>query len=260
MNVLTCGQVDQLLDLYSTGDCAPEENKEVEDHLAACPSCAAALARSNQLLGLLDLHYQMPDRLSRLQERLRREPLVRRHPYKAIGRRVLALAALFLVTLGLSGLLMPGGEDAAGGVNLVASLDWSADMKREMATPAVRAGNPAAFVAQKLTELDLRLTLTNTSARPVRLDLDEGLLQFTLTDPEGHSVGGTLVPKPTPGQVEEMVLKPGQHVEVPISRFTEAGRGVTLERAGEYTLVFRYTTRKQTLTAPPIRFPVGRGH
>ena len=260
MNALTCDQVDRLLDLYSTGECAAEENKAVEDHLAACPSCTAALARSDQLMGLLDLHYQMPDRLHRLQERLRREPMVRRHPFNRVGARVMALAALFLITLGLSGLLMPGGQDSTSGLNLVANLDWSPDMKREMAIPGVRAGTPAAFAARGLTELDLRLTLTNTGARPVRIDLDHGLLQFTLTDPEGHSIRGTLEPKPTAGQGKEMVLEPGHHVEVPISRFTEMGSRVTLERSGEYTLLLRYMAGRQTLTAPPIRFPIGLGH
>jgi Putative zinc-finger len=265
MNGLTCDQVDLLLELYNTGACGHEESRAVEDHLASCPSCSASLARVRQVVGLLDLHFQMPDRLARLQERLRREPVVHRHPGRVAVRRFMALAALLLVTLGLGSLLMPGRQVDSSGLYLLASLDMP-DMKREMAKPAVLMGNHAAFVARKLTDLDVKLSLSNTSERPIRLDLDHGVLQFTLTDPDGHIVRGALKPKLPAGRQENVVLEPGGRFELAINGFAEPGSQGVLSRPGEYTLSIRYIAQwsepgngpvqKRTLEAPPLKFSV----
>lgn len=266
MTPLTCAQVDALLELYSAGACEPEERRVVEDHLASCPACSASLDKANHLVGLLDLHYQIPNRLSRLQQRLRQEPAGRHQPGRVVVRRFMALAALLLVTLGLCSLLLPWGQDVSPGLQLTASLDLAA-LKREALHPLPMADNPAAHFAQRLiTALDLRLSLANTGARPIRLDLVHGLVRFTLTDPAGHTVQGTLPPKAPVAHRDDVLLQPGDRFVLPVSQFAEPDRPVVLARPGDYTLVIRYTfdwwdpengaVRKQTLEAAPVWFSV----
>src|SRR5205085_1560015 len=106
MNSLTCAQADEMLELSLVGACKADERRALEDHLDACPACSANFDKARQLVGLLDLHYQMPYRLARLKQRLRQEQKARRHPGHMMVRQFAALAALLLVTLGLSGLLL----------------------------------------------------------------------------------------------------------------------------------------------------------
>ena len=163
MSTLTCDQVDELLDLYVSDACSPGERQAVEEHLAACPACPANLDRARQLRGLLDLHYQMPDRLARLQRRLRHEPLGRRLG-QAVVRRFAALAALLLLTLGLAGWLLPTQPDVLPGLGLTASLT-PRDSKLEMVAPKLMR-NPAGHPLPQVDDLDVRLTLSNAGPRP----------------------------------------------------------------------------------------------
>lgn len=265
MNTLTCSQIDQRLELYLSGILDSEECLAVEDHLATCPVCSASLARARQLAGLLDLHYQMPDRLARLQQRLRQEPVVRRSSGKGMVRQFASLAALLLVTLGLSGLLMPAHPNVVSELQLTASLN-PAKSSREMNNPPAVALDPAIRRAFRLTDLDLGLSITNTSPRPVRLDVAHGVLQFTLINPARHVVRGTLEAKSALGPAEGVLLQPGARFALHLRQFVEPGAHENLSQSGDYTLSLRYTVgwreqdtgvlRKQTLETRPVRFPV----
>jgi len=263
MNTLTCAQADLLLELSLSGACKPDEKRALEDHLDACPACSANLDKARQLVGLLDLHYQMPDRLARLKRRLRQEPLARRHPGRMMVRQFAALAALLLVTLGLSGLLMPWQADVLPGLQVMASVDLSG-MKRGKEPEAAFVRDPLLRMAHPVTEIEPGLSVTNTTRRPIRLCLAHGMLLFTLDQPGGHTVEGTLEPRLAEGSRKPIPLQPGDHIDLPLQLIPEPEARVNLSHPGVYTLWIRYTIewgepgtsafRKRTLEAPPVRF------
>ena len=73
MTPLTCSEVEARLDLHAAGEGDETERAALERHLASCPKCRQAHHDARQLLALLDLQFQEPDRLARLQRRLDRE-------------------------------------------------------------------------------------------------------------------------------------------------------------------------------------------
>jgi serpin B len=109
MTLPTCQDVAPLLELYAAGECEPAESARVESHLGACPACTRSVAQLRDVVGLLDLEFRMPDRLADLGERLAEVEQERQRPRRSrqrvllrVHRAALALAALLLVTLGLS--------------------------------------------------------------------------------------------------------------------------------------------------------------
>jgi hypothetical protein len=124
MNPLSCAEVEEEIDLYALLECDPATGEAVAAHLAGCRSCARAYQESRRMLGLLDLHFGQERGLARLKARVAAEdrPLLRIRPPAV--RRMLALAALLLLTLGLTWLAEPGppGAPPSGGGALVARL------------------------------------------------------------------------------------------------------------------------------------------
>ncbi len=112
MSVLTCPEVEELIDLHAAGACDAAAAAAVRAHLAACPDCARAHREAERLQGLLDVHYQAPAALRRLHERLDTEAAPRRLGARGFPRaqRIAALAALVLLTLGLTWLMGPAGS------------------------------------------------------------------------------------------------------------------------------------------------------
>jgi hypothetical protein len=110
MKSLTCQEVEAQIDLHAAGECDEPARTAIDEHLRHCAACARARQEAQQLLGLLDLRFRERDQLGRLHARLEAE-----QPHRATRVRVLpflkrtaALAAVLLLTVGLSGLLGPG--------------------------------------------------------------------------------------------------------------------------------------------------------
>jgi hypothetical protein len=125
MTPLTCSEVEARLDLHAAGEGDEAERAALEQHLANCPRCRRADHDARQLLALLDLQFQEPDRLARLQHRLAQEER-RKHTAPRIlrfSRPLASLAALLLLAVGLVGLppVRPGGMSEADNPRLADS-------------------------------------------------------------------------------------------------------------------------------------------
>jgi hypothetical protein len=109
MTPLSCSQVEEQIELYAAGECEAPLRAAIEQHLAHCPVCARSLEESQRLIGLLDLHGQQADGLRRLHARIAEEarPRRARRVVQQIWQPMRALAALLLVTLGLTWWLSP---------------------------------------------------------------------------------------------------------------------------------------------------------
>ena len=66
MSDWTCEQVEAWIDLYAAGEADAPTRAAVGRHLKACPSCAESHGQAQQLLGLLDQHFQESERLNGL--------------------------------------------------------------------------------------------------------------------------------------------------------------------------------------------------
>jgi hypothetical protein len=107
-----CAAVEGLLDLYAAGACDAREREAVAAHAAHCRDCAAALAESRRLMGLLDQRADEPARMRRLRRTIEAEAAKHRPRLVFVfSRRVASLAALLLVMvvglLGVTGLPRP---------------------------------------------------------------------------------------------------------------------------------------------------------
>jgi hypothetical protein len=104
MSPITCQEVAEQIELYAARACDEPTRSAIQQHLARCPACARSNDEALQLVGLLDVHFQEPERLQRLRDRLevedQRQPVSVR--FLPLLRRGAALAALLLVTVGLS--------------------------------------------------------------------------------------------------------------------------------------------------------------
>jgi hypothetical protein len=276
MSVLNCSEVEEQIELYALHECDAATGEAVAGHLARCRSCARAYQEARQLLGLLDLHLRQDKALARLKHRLVAEG--RRGMVLRLGRpgvrSALALAALLLLTLGLSWLAGPGlrtGGDSDG--TLVAQV-WPGD--RLVKVPEMVQGHEAAvgFPARGgadavkvrlpsiefLQELEggrrtgklppppavqVAMRLTNRGDRPMELLLEKGRYDLTI-DLRGPGVarepaaGPALEPFAAPGKVR---LPPGGAWEVTVQRLSEVTAGrvtyVYWTKAGEYQLSIR---------------------
>jgi len=103
MKTLSCAEVLEQIELYAAGEWDEAAKSGIRQHLAHCPACSRAEREAREMLGLLDLRLQEPDRLRRLQARLRTEEgrpkSVKLLPF---ARRVAAIAAMLLLAVSLS--------------------------------------------------------------------------------------------------------------------------------------------------------------
>ena len=102
MNTLTCPQVVEQIELYAAGECDEPERTAIQRHLASCSACARAEREARQLAGLLDIRFQEPDRLERLQRRIESEGRWRPRSVLPLVRRLAAAAAVVALAVGLS--------------------------------------------------------------------------------------------------------------------------------------------------------------
>jgi hypothetical protein len=279
MNAITCQQVEEHLDLLAAHECDRPTRRAVEQHLETCAACAASYAASEWLQGLLELHWNEADRLERLHRRLDEADRQTRQPRRlAIPwmKRVGSLAALVLVTWGLT-LLLPSGNDQPAGNELALAAAFSRE--NDMVKEAIRIGPavakvevPPGQVAERgfrLTLPDdqrgpayqaqlrrwqregklhppppfgLELKLTNHSSRPLDVQLgDDTELRLDVQGP------GVLRLQAPPGEKPNFLrpqpwrtLAPGQQRSLLLERLTEGSRRhleyIYLTESGDYTL------------------------
>jgi hypothetical protein len=233
----------------------------VRRHLETCPACTAAHQQTQQLIGLLDLHFQEPERLERLFARLETEPVRRAASPRVLPflRRAAALAALVLVTVGVTRLLGPHPWPEAGSPPVLAmalqigpAQSAPAPLKdrdpREKMLPGGKIDKsvvgPVAAAMKKVTlafepkgqtPAEFRRHLraaAGTDRLPAPLPLD---LQVTLRNTTGHDL---LVWPGSPTEVTLEVRGPGAvTVEAP-GPVSGASEPVTLAPGASHTFTF----------------------
>jgi hypothetical protein len=148
MSPITCQDVADQIELYAAGACDEPTQSAIQQHLIHCPACARSNDEALQLAGLLDMHFQGQERLQRLLTRLeaedRRQPATVR--FLPLLRRGSALAALLLITVGLSWFIetgeLPDGTSSSG---LVVALHSRGEPDvRAAPFPLMREANPLA--------------------------------------------------------------------------------------------------------------------
>lgn len=99
----TCRDVLDQIELFAAGECNERERAIISRHLAVCPACARSEREAALLLGLLDAHFEEPERLRRLHARLESEwRAAPRRRLLAFVRRATAVAAMLLLAFGLT--------------------------------------------------------------------------------------------------------------------------------------------------------------
>ena len=147
MSPLTCDEVEAQLDLYAAGEGDAAGRAAIQRHLAGCAACARTYREAQQLTGLLDLHFQEPERLRRLHARLdteERRPL-RLPRVPAAPRWAAALAALIVLTVGLQFVPLPGRRDGSESIAVSAeprAFPGGPEMKEVAAAAPARGNGP----------------------------------------------------------------------------------------------------------------------
>jgi hypothetical protein len=269
MSPLSCPDVEARLDLYAlyaADECDPTEAEAVRRHLADCPRCAAACDEARQLVGLLELRLQEPERLGRLETRVAAEErparLVLRFP--AALRRVAALAAMLLLTAGPVGWLMRGLPPAEFAGGLAVAL--REEPMRRGAAEAMLA--PAADVVRGMPkgapEVKLDLVLRNTTDRPMRVWVAGPQTDLRL-ELRGPGVRSTPVKDRAEAEPESVPLRPGESYPIHVTGLTDSRRSWSWTDPGDYTLTAEFTTRAEvsglgtrrvTARSDPLTIPV----
>jgi hypothetical protein len=246
MSPLTCPDVADRIDLYAAGECDAVEAEAIRRHLAQCPTCASACEESRQLIGLIELRLQEPERLRRLQARIAAEAEPRRRVlrFPTAFRRVAALAAMLLLAVGPVGWLTQGLQLVEDNGGLVIAMGEKAQGAPE-ALPVPAASNVRAQPKDAARQLpvDLELKLHNTTDQPMRVWVagPQTELRLDLRGP-----GAVSVP------VEDRVKKEPQAVTLPpgaeetilrIRSLSDGRRSWHWTEPGDYTLTAQLTTR-----------------
>jgi hypothetical protein len=266
MSPLSCAEVEGRLDLFAAGECDAPEAEAIGRHLAACPRCATAYQQARELLSLLDLRLQEPERLRRLYERLAAEAAPRRavRRFPAGVRRLAALAAMLLLAVGPLFWLWPQfATTAGGGLALALRVGDGRGMPEVLRMPgsaAVPKGPQRAAdgIRAKLQvakaddqrpppEMELALELRNTTDREMRVEVSgpRTELRLELTGPGVKAVPAREEPAQAV-KAEAVTLRPGQSHTLRITRLEDgrpgARRHLYWTAPGDYTLTARLTT------------------
>jgi len=282
MKSLHCPDVESRIELYAADECDAGEAEAIRRHLEHCPRCAATCAEARQLVGLVELRLQEPERLRRLEARLAAEVTPRRQVLRFPSglRRVAALAAMLLLAVGPVGWLTQGLRLVEGDGGLVLALR-EAQVKggREaMFAPAefrlamkegpelYRAALADAKATGKLPPppaVDLTLELRNPTDRPLRVWVagPQTELRLDLRGPGAVSVAKDGA-EPEPRAV---TLPPGQSEVIRINSLTDGRRSWYWTEPGDYTVTAQLTTlawspgmsqRRITVRSAPVTIPV----
>jgi hypothetical protein len=264
MSPLTCQQIEAQIELYAAGACDPRTDGAIREHLALCPACALADREARQLIGLLDVRFQEPERLERLHARLQAESQRRTRRWSPMWRPVAALAAMLLLTVGLAWSVRPGEvADVHGGGELAIALvpameqigvkEASARGNPFGPKPAILPGpaprNPftyplnlhgqtakdfraqlqAAAGTDRLPpppEIDLSLELRNTTHEELRIAplARRAELQLDLAGPGAVTVAGPASDDEPFRPATIVAVAPGQSFKLPIRRLVYGSR------------------------------------
>jgi anti-sigma factor RsiW len=265
MSPLSCPDVEARLDLYAAGECDPAEADAVRRHLAECPRCAAACDEARQLVGLLDLRLQEPERLSRLESRIAAEerPARRVLRFPAALRRVAALAAMLLLTAGPVGLLLRDLPPAEFAVGLAVALREE-PQRRGGAEAMLVPADVARGMPKGAPEVKLDLELRNTTDRPMRVWVAGPQTELRL---ELHGPGARSVPAKDRSEVKPrfVALRPGESYPIHVTGLSDSRRTWSWTEPGDYTLTAEFTTRAElaglggrriTVRSDPLTIPV----
>jgi hypothetical protein len=273
---MKCVDVESRLDLYAANECDATEAQAIRQHLQHCPNCTAILRSAREAIALFDLHFQEPERLQRLRDRLDAEeepPRILRFPARI--RHLGSLAALLLLTtligLGLAprfrtaddGLSiaffsvarrdMAEGFPARGQKNvpahtLVSSMDLhskSPDELRDELRKKEKTGQ-----LPEPPEVDLALKITNTTSRELQVWIVGPQTELRL-ELKGPGALALVSLQTTDSPAQSITLAPGEHYSLPIVRLAERAswkpRFWYWTEPGTYSLTARLTT---TQTAP----------
>jgi hypothetical protein len=245
MSPLSCPDVESRLDLYAAGECDPAEAEALRRHLTGCPRCAAACDEAVQLVGLLELRLQEPERLRRLETLLAAEEQPRRlvPRFPSTIRRVAALAAMLLLTAGPIGLLMrdlPPDADM-GGLALSVREEQRLRGPEAMFAPGMEV---ARGMPKDVAAPELELTLRNTTDRPMRVWVagPQTELRLDLRGPGARSVPRK---DAADSKAESVPLPPGGTYEIRATGLTDSRRTWYWTEPGDYTLTAEFTTRAE---------------
>jgi len=248
MSQLTCPDVADRLELFAANECDAAEAEAIRRHLAQCAGCATACDEARQLVGLLDLRLQEPERLKRLAARIDEEaaPRPRLLRFPSGLRRVVALAAMLLLAVGPIAWLLPGLRPAEGDGGLVAVL--REPDRRGGVEVMVAPAREAHLMMAKTTQpanVDLSLRLQNTSDRPMQVWV-EGPLTELRFDVRGPGAVRRPVPDGEAARSRSVPLGPGEEITIPIHELVEgppgARRAWYFTQPGNYTVTARFTT------------------
>ncbi len=272
-----CDAVAHLIDLHAAGACAPDEGRAVRAHLDTCPACRVALDEARHLQGLLDIHYRQPAALARLESRVKAEARRPAAPPRTLSfPRLAAVAAMLLVTFGLTLLMTPTARPTMGLRMALAErlalhppapvrgklekmLDLDAVQARA-AVEAIRAGQ-----WPEPPRVDLDVVVNNPGPAPIELELGGPGFRcdIDLQGPEAVRRHSPERPEYTPFPRENRTIAPGGQVRLRLERLaSQAGERVWYvypAAPGEYILRVRLEAaarrggeREQIrLTAPP---------
>jgi hypothetical protein len=253
MSPLTCPDVAERLDLYAADECDPAEADAIRRHLADCPQCAVAATEARQLMELLDLRLQEPERLRRLQDRLAAEDKPRRHVLRfPTGlRRVVALAALLLLTVGLLGWLTRGLQPVDDNSGLTVALEYQPPPVSQIARGVPEIAHPTQMKeprgpfeadAKEPPPVDLSLHLHNTSDHPLRVWVAGPKTDLSL-DVSGPGVKSVPAKERDPAEPNWVELRPGAEHVIHITNLVDDHYSWYLTKPGDYTVSAQFTTR-----------------
>jgi hypothetical protein len=251
MSVLTCPEVEELIDLHAAGACDAATDAAVRRHLAACPDCARARREVERLQGLLDIHYRAPEALERLRTRLDADDSGRRERARVLPllRRAASLAALVLLSVGLALLMRPSGAglpsaEAVAVVWASPGARWSesagAHAPRGAAGPeialdagelwlrvqpgkcSVKLRTPAGVMSAEAAEcfVAVRPAERKGPSAEVRIAVRDGTVRLTNGQGEARARSGEVLQAEAGGvprrQIEALALRFGRHYQ-PVS-------------------------------------------
>jgi hypothetical protein len=262
MNAMTCHDVEEQLDLLAADECDRPMRSAVERHLQECASCAARYAESQQLRGLLDLHWDAagPERVRRRIEREERR--ARPRPVVLLFvRQAASLAALLLVTFGLGWLAPRTGTDESrpalqlsarvvrddgpeSKAKMMENVRPPVDIEREQGPAelvrltlargqsghAFRAELRQAELDKKLPtppEVPIALELSNNGGRSLQVRLGDAATRLTL-EVRGNGVArvpAVGVAEPAFLRPRTLRLEPGEHEVLHIDRLIAGAPG-----------------------------------
>jgi hypothetical protein len=294
MNAMTCAEVHEQIDLLAADACDPPARASLEAHLRDCATCSARYAESKRLLGLLDLQWNNQG-IARLQQKIDQLARPPRRLTRPLLSRVLAVAAMFLIAIGLIWWLPRWSDDqrvSEPAFALLVHARKQAPVPGPEKLPA-RFNDKSAEALQVIPLAQIRgkqyrddllkahrdgklppppsialdLVLVNTGERAVEVRLGEATPTLELDLPADGVVRlqGPATPEPDFLRPQTLQLEPGKQHLIHVDRLIAGSRGkleyIYVTEPGETTLTARVHLlvegKTMTVTGQPVRIKIG---